>query len=857
MACGFFDDDDIVSTRGDETPTKRAPEKVPTCSQCGLTDKCRNPNIPVSGNGGRGILLVLECPSEAEDARGKPWTGETGIALKELIRKETGLDVLRDCWTAFALTCRPPAGDPNGLQIAACRKFLHHSIKHLKPQLVIPFGRWAVEGVSGDRLKGRLSGMNTQDWAGEQIPDQKWGLYVCPTWAPWQLRLNDSRRPDPVVRRQLCQHIKAAVGLLDGCVERRNDEGHVHVLYNVADAREVLRDLAHNTGAPVAFDYETTGRKPYRPGHKIFTASVSDGRKAWAFPFFDDARFRASWRTLMESPTTPKIAHNAKFEWLWTRQIEGYWPQRLLADTMLAAHVLHNQKPVGLKFRAYCDFGVAGYDDEVDPYLETTKVEEARYGANGFNLIAKAPLDKLLLYNGMDSLYTYWLWEKQQDLLTELTRKGAAFLTATSIRLAEAEFNGLCLNREGAAQQRIHLTERMTRLEKRISAMSVESGWDRPTPLRPNAPEDIAHLVHDLMGYAVTDRTESGKAAMDKAAMEKIDLPIMGRIMEWKKWQKVRDTYIKGFEVESTDGLIHPFFNLHNVVSYRSSSDSPNFQNVPKRDKRTAGPLRELLQPHEGQRLMEYDYKAIEVGISACYNKDPALIKYITDPSTDMHRDTGEELFMRGRGELTKDERSVAKNGFVFPAFYGSYFEQMAPDLWQKMPVETRRHLQSKGVRNLEDFTEHVRGIEEIFWGNRFPVYAQWKKDQYALYERRGYVESYTGFRYYGPMKRNEVTNYAIQGSAFHCLLRTFWKMTDEMKKAKMRSRTIGQVHDSMVLSVHPDEEMEVDRMVWYWGSQEIREAWDWIIVPLTIEKDRSAVGGTWNEMESCGALAF
>ena len=40
-----------------------------------------------------------------------------------------------------------------------------------------------------------------------------------------------------------------------------------------------------------------------------------------------------------------------------------------------------------------------------------------------------------------------------------------------------------------------------------------------------------------------------------------------------------------------------------------------------------------------------------------------------------------------------------------------------------------------------------------------------------------------------------------------------------------------------------------LDRLVWYWGTQRIVEHWPEIIVPLSIEKTRSAVDGTWAEM--------
>ena len=41
------------------------------------------------------------------------------------------------------------------------------------------------------------------------------------------------------------------------------------------------------------------------------------------------------------------------------------------ADTMLLAHAFNSVKPCGLKFLTYVNFGVIGYDDSADPFLES------------------------------------------------------------------------------------------------------------------------------------------------------------------------------------------------------------------------------------------------------------------------------------------------------------------------------------------------------------------------------------------------------------------------------------------------------------------------------------------------------
>ena len=43
-------------------------------------------------------------------------------------------------------------------------------------------------------------------------------------------------------------------------------------------------------------------------------------------------------------------------------------------------------------------------------------------------------------------------------------------------------------------------------------------------------------------------------------------------------------------------------------------------------------------------------------------------------------------------------------------------------------------------------------------------------------------------------------------GAAFHCLLKTFIEVDKIMRKENWDSRLVGQIHDSILLDVHPDE---------------------------------------------------
>lgn len=857
---GFFNLDEIAEVPV-KTPKKKQLEA--NCDTCGLYKTCLSPQMEPVGKNRLGILFVSEVTGKEEDRQGKQLVGQSGKFLRRIVRS-LGLDLELDFLKTNSVICRPPnSAEPSPLQIMACRKKLMAVIEQYKPKAIIALGKIAMEGLIGHRIQGRLGDHppGIAEWQGCRIPDQELKTWIIPSWHPqYILRMNE----DPVLIMQLKQQILVAVDLAKKPFPIYDWEPRCHV---VRDVKEAIKVIDHVRKVDSAFDYETTGLKPYREGHEIYTASVSDGDEAWAFPFFIDPVFRRDWKFYLKSPATIKDAHNRRFEALWTKVILGYWPL-IQSDTILGVHCYHNKKPTGLKFQTYVRYGILGYDSEVDPYLETPKEEEDKYGANGFNNIRKAPLNKLLLYNGADSLFTKWISDDLKRDLTKKQREGKLFFDEASPKLVRMEFAGINMDGKKFEEVKIDLTKRMNRLEKRVKSMPELKLWDKPKPFRMSAPADLTHLLFDLMKYEAKEFTSGGKTGIpkpksDKETLEKIDELVVKKVLEWRKWQKARDTYLADFIRETVDGILHPSFNLNTVDTFRSSSNDPNFQNIPKRQKDVMRMLRSLLKPYPGQRLVEDDYKAVEVAVGACYHKDPNMIKYIEDSSTDMHRDTQFDLFFRdlkwfkdpANEVLAKEERQIAKNGFVFPEFYGSYFEHTAPDIWDDISAETKEHLRKNGIRHLKDFTAHVEEVERVLWEDRFPVYAQWKKDYYAAYLKRGYIDTYTGFRCYGPMKKNQVVNYPIQGSAFHCLLWSILKVSNEMDKMGLISRYIGQIHDSGMLSVVPQEEAILDHLVWDWGTQKIREHWDWICVPLTIEKSVSAIDGDWSQMKDVGKL--
>jgi uracil-DNA glycosylase family 4 len=864
MNKGFFSQEETSITRGDEqikNHVKKAP--VFNCLKCGLSNKCNSPKMVMSGEGKLNILIIGEVPGETEDEENTQFVGKSGKLLRKII-KELSYDLDEDFFKTNAVRCHPTDNKtPTGIQISACRKYLLDDIKSSNCKVILALGKTAIDGIIGHRLQGRITGCSMTDWANTIIPDQELEKFIIPTWHPsYILRQGNYESEDVVLRNQLKQSIKNAIEISNKSFYVSNYLSDCIPIYDSLEAIKIIEDFS--TKEIIAFDYETTGKKPHREGHKIYSLSISDGLVSYSFPYFNDKKFRQKWLRLLNSDIK-KICHNGKFENMWGLVRGGYDDSggleinNLYWDTMLGGHSLYNNKRTGLKFYAYIHFGILGYDSEIEQYLEPSSKEEELYGANAFNSIEKAPLDKILKYNALDSLLTYKLYEDQLAKLEPKLQKGVRFFTKGSMALSKLEQNGIVFNEKLAKKEDTNLTTKLNSIEKKILAYSELKKWDKEKQFRVSAPADITHLLFDIMKYSIKDKTATGRAKSDIEALRKYKLPIVKDCLEWRKWQKVYNTYLKGFEKENISGVIRALYNLNMVDTFRSSSDSPNFQNIPKHDEEVAKLLRKLLGPRKGNKLGEYDYGAMEVKIIACCNKDPNLIKYI-ESGKDPHRGFASKLYLMPVSEvmknvgISKNVRYVTKNSFIFPTFYGSWYKKTSVELWNNCERETRNYLKEQGIKTVEDYTNHVQKVENEFW-NEFHVGYDWKEKTVKEYEKNGYVDTLNGFRYQAPMSHNQILNYQVQGPAFHCLLWTLTQVQKELEKRNMKTIIDGQVHDSIYPDFPPEEEDELDYIIWNYGTQKIRKHWDWLIVPLAIEKSVSEINGSWAEMNTIGIL--
>lgn len=449
-----------------------------------------------------------------------------------------------------------------------------------------------------------------------------------------------------------------------------------------------------------------------------------------------------------------------------------------------------------------------------------------------------------------------------------LKKQGYELLHDGAIALAQIEKNGIRVDISRLAKTQTDLKKKVRDLKANLEQHQIWKLWRKRFGEKSNmtSGNQLGKILFEELGYKATNFTDSGKAATDEEAMQNIDEPFVKDLLRMKKFEKARGTFLKGISEEIVGERLHPFFNLHLARTYRSSSDSPNFQNFPVRDKEISELIRSHFIPSPNSVLVENDFKGIEVCVSACYHKDKNFISYIETPGKDMHGDMAAQIYFLDPKKVHKDARYGAKNKFVFPEFYGDFYVSCAKALWEWIEKgklvgphgrSLYEHLKENGISKLGDcdpeqkprpgtFENHLKEVENDFWNNRFKDYGKWKKRWYAEYLDKGYFDLLSGFRVFGSFNRNSVINYPVQGAAFHCLLWVLIQVNQKLIKYKMKSMVVGQIHDSLLGDVLIHELRDYLSIVEETVTVDLPKFYRWLIVKMVIEYEICPENGNW-----------
>lgn len=396
-------------------------------------------------------------------------------------------------------------------------------------------------------------------------------------------------------------------------------------------------------------------------------------------------------------------------------------------------------------------------------------------------------------YLSCDVRYTWELYQYFYQNMSERSMKIYRELLRPAYRAyRDIERNGLYLDLDSLDAVRKKYNKEEKRLLKELKS-HYDINW--------NSSAQVAHAFFDLEGMPVIYKTKKGAPStaadvLKELAMKGYELPDL--LMKYKDAATRNKMFLNRWEDDCYESRIHPNFNLTNVVSGRTSCNSPNLQQVPR-----TKDIRGLFSGAPGMILFEADYSQLELRIAAHYARDKTMLNiYLHDG--DIHTETA-KLFTNGR-EPTKEERGKAK-AVNFGFLYGMQAKKFV-----------KYALDSYGQVFTLAEAKHIRDLYFAKYARLLP----WHKEQEDLCEMQGGVSNMFGrFRrlplIYSPNKWERASaarraiNTPVQGSGSDLLISAVTQINKELKGIAWIGAT---VHDSIIGECRVEDKDYVDETI-------------------------------------------
>ena len=505
-------------------------------------------------------------------------------------------------------------------------------------------------------------------------------------------------------------------------------------------------------------------------------------------------------------------AHNAKELTRGFRQL-GLVGDGLRLDTAIAAYLLD---PTGGRY--VLDDLLMRYCRQELVRSETANAGQLDLGGDGENLFLDMARDALAvsrlaptMLNLIDERSMTWLYEDlERPLISVLSRM---------------EDIGVGVDVKELTRMRDHLVSEVQRLEAVIHGIAGRE-------FNVNSTKQLREVLFDELGLTPQKKTKTGYST-DAASLEKIrdQHEVVGLLLEYREVEKLRSTYGQGLlEVTDPDGRIRATFNQTVARTGRLSSEDPNLHNIPVRTP-LGREFRKAFVPQSGYDFLVADYNQIELRVIAHLAEDPGLIEAFEE-GQDIHNATAASIFGVDLEKVNVEQRSRAKM-----VSYGLAYGMEAYGLGQRLGIDT---------------SEASEILDAYFAA--FPAVRSFMDDVVKKTKEVGYTETIFGRRRPIPelaasnfrvrqAAERQAMNAPIQGLAADIFKIALVGIDRSLTEMEAQSRLVLQVHDEVILEVHPDEYQDVQQMT----VEQMSGAAD-LRVPLEVNL---ATGPTWAQAKA------
>lgn len=634
------------------------------CNLCPLSEFVDDPrDICTVGDGpiDADILVVSKMPDSRK---------YRALVTKEL--KAVGIDISRVMFTG-AVKCPTWERQPGRKDVKTCSStYLNAEIEIVDPKFILALGNEALQATAGrsgiTKYRGQIF-----EYGGFSNPK------VFPTVSPSMVLRNPRYRDGWVADLQFFANLVSG-----------KDQSKTEVKYHYVDSKEALRKLTHylSKAEVVSYDVETNGFEEFKPQSAIVTLSLTMFGPAYKKPatfvvplFHPESPFRKQWQKVLGilapalEGVKKQIAHNGKFDDRWLNQFGV--GTACTFDTMLAAHLLDENRSKSLKNLARTELAAPAWDISTKNLLET-------------------PLAQIVPYNAHDTYWTYELYLKFRAQLLEQPRLARLFqrlMMPASQDLTIAEMRGIWVDRERLFTNNKIAYETLEEIEQKLlDHVPEEIPSDLPTNKRSgnqvnfNASNFARWWLFDYLELPVLKRgkkKDDGRPG-DPSMAEEVLLELKGQhpvveiMLSRVEWQKFCSSFFDPYiaQIQEND-RIHTTYKLHGTVTGRLSSGKEEEEKVTSKVQRRGVNLQQvprnpfvrgLFGAPPGWTFVEADFSQIELRVVAYLSRDPRMIR-IYQTGQDIHTITAASTLGIPLSQVTKDDRKKAKAvnfGFVY-----------------------------------------------------------------------------------------------------------------------------------------------------------------------------------------------
>lgn len=116
--------------------------EIAVCRNC-MLHLTRDKAVPGEGNVRTKILFIGEGPGANENATGRPFVGQAGNFLNQLLA--IAQVKRQEVFITNVVKCRPPSNrDPLPEELSACAKYLNRQIELINPPVIVTLGRFSM-----------------------------------------------------------------------------------------------------------------------------------------------------------------------------------------------------------------------------------------------------------------------------------------------------------------------------------------------------------------------------------------------------------------------------------------------------------------------------------------------------------------------------------------------------------------------------------------------------------------------------------------------------------------------------------------------------------------------------------------